>query len=165
MLPFYFDALTEDSMIEDQVPPGTYTNGQQVELLIKTMTDLGYKAIVDGKFWGVLYYNEVFQDLEKDQEMIGFIKSIRPDGKLDLMLYRTGHHDAKDIGEVIMTRLTEQGGFLPFSNTTPPEDIYSQFGVSKKKFKMAIGGLYKQRLITIKDDGIYQSPAKVIRHD
>lgn len=142
-------------MIKDTAPEGEYKVGQQVELIIKTMTDLGYKAIIDGKYWGVLYYNEVFQELEKDQELIGFIKQVRPDGKLDITLYKTGHHDAKDIGAVILNELTAASGFLPLNNSTPPEKIYELFGVSKKKFKMALGGLYKRRLIEIKDDGIY----------
>ncbi|MEY4616313.1 MAG: hypothetical protein RJB66_1273 [Pseudomonadota bacterium] len=142
-------------MIKDSAPEGEYKVGQQVNLIIKTMTDLGYKTIIDGKYWGVLYYNEVFQELEKDQEVIGFIKTVRPDGKLDVTLYRTGHHDAKDIGVVILKELEKAKGFLPIHNGTDPEEIYRVFGVSKKKFKMAIGGLYKKRLIEIKDDGIY----------
>ena len=147
--------IWRNSMIEDIVPPGQYTNGQQVELTIKNTTDLGYKVIVDDKFWGVLYYNEVFQELEQDQRVLGFIKLVRPDGKLDLSLYKTGNADAKEIGDVILEELEKSKGFLPIDSKTPAEDIYSLFGVSKKKFKIAIGGLYKQRLIEIKDDGIY----------
>ena len=144
-------------MIKDNVPEGEYQVGQQVELTIKTMTDLGYKAIVDGKYWGVLYYNEVFQELEKNQSVIGFIKNIRADGKIDLTLYQSGNADAESIGKVILEELTKAGGFLPLTSTTPPDEIYNLFGVSKKKYKMAIGGLYKDRLIQIKDDGIYLS--------
>ncbi len=142
-------------MIKDQVEPGEYKEGQQVELVIKTMTDLGYKVIVDGKYWGVIYYNEVFQELEKNQEVIGFIKHIRADGKLDLTLYKTGNKDAKDIGQVIIDDLEHAGGFLPIDSKTPAEDIYDRYGVSKKKFKIALGGLYKNQLIEIKEDGIY----------
>jgi predicted RNA-binding protein (virulence factor B family) len=141
-------------MIDYQTPPGTYQEGQQVALVIKTMTDLGYKAIVDGKYWGILYYNEVFQKLDENQEVIGFIKKIREDGRLDLTLYQTGHHDAKDIGEFILEELEQANGFLAINNNTPPEKIYELFGVSKKKFKMALGGLYKQRKIVITEEGI-----------
>lgn len=141
-------------MIKDEINPGEYNEGQEVQLVIKTMTDLGYKAIVDGKYWGVLYYSEVFQELEKNQEVVGFIKKIRPDGKIDLALYRTGHHDAKDISEIIFRDLQDSGGFLALSAQTPAEKIYERYGVSKKKFKMALGALYKQRLITIDDQGI-----------
>jgi hypothetical protein len=149
---------TSKDTIKDIVEADEYQAGQQVELVIKTMTDLGYKAIVDGKYWGVLYYNEVFQELEKNQEVLGFIKQIRPDGKLDLTLYKTGHHDAKDIGSVILADLKAAGGFLPLTSKTEADEIYDTYGVSKKKFKMALGGLYKQRLITIEDDGIRLCP-------
>lgn len=141
-------------MIKDCVEPDVYKVGQQVELIIKTMTDLGYKAVVDGQYWGVLYYNEVFQELEKDQEVLGFIKLVRPDGKLDLTLYKTGHHDAKDIAQVILSELEKAGGFLPVNSKTQAEEIYRLFGVSKKKYKMAVGNLYKARKILLREDGI-----------
>lgn len=142
-------------MIIDHVPAGEYQTGQQVQLLVKTMTDLGYKAIVDGKYWGVLYYNEVFQELEKNQQMIGYIKNIREDGKLDLSLYKTGHLGADGVKQLIIDDLKDAGGFLPITSQTPPEDIYECYGVSKKKFKIALSGLYKSRTIEIREDGIY----------
>lgn len=142
-------------MIKDEVPPGEYTEGQQVELVIKTMTDLGYKAIVDGKYWGVLYYNEVFEELDKDQEVVGFIRQVRADGRLDLALYKTGNRDSKEIGQVILDDLEKAGGFLAIDSKTPAEEIYDRYAVSKKKFKIALGGLYKSRLIDIKENGIY----------
>jgi predicted RNA-binding protein (virulence factor B family) len=149
-------------MISDQTPPGEYQPGQPVELMIKTMTDLGYKVVVDGKYWGVLYYDEVFQQLDKDQAVLGFIKTIRPDGKLDLTLYKTGNRDAKDIGDLIIDELTKASGYLALDSKTPAEEIYNRFGVSKKKFKIALGGLYKKRLIEIRDDGIHLIPLPLI---
>ncbi len=144
-----------DHGIHDQVPIGLYKEGQQVELLIKSTTDLGYKAIVDGKYWGVLFYNEVFQELEKNQLVIGFIKQVRPDHRLDLTLYKTGTNDAEEMGELILAELRESKGFLPIDSKTPPEEIYQIFGISKKKFKIALGGLYKKRIVEVKEDGIY----------
>lgn len=145
--------MTKDG-IKDEVEQGLYEPGQEVNLVIKTMTDLGYKAVVDGAYWGVLYYDEVFQELNKNQEIKGYIKQIRPDGKIDLVLYRTGHHEAEPISEQILDHLKKAGGFLPINNKTDPDEIYRLFGVSKKKYKMAIGGLYKRRLIAIEDEGI-----------
>lgn len=146
---------TEKTEIFDVVPPHIYTVGQVVDLLIKSETDLGYKAIVNGKYWGVLYYNEVFQELFKDQEMKGYIKKIRDDGRIDLSLYQLGSHGSLDIGGTILKTLEDAGGFLNITDKTSPEEIYKLFGVSKKKYKMALGGIYKKRLIHIKDDGIY----------
>jgi predicted RNA-binding protein (virulence factor B family) len=145
-------------MIKDYVEPGVYSAGQEVQLIIKTMTDLGYKAIVDGSYWGVLFYNEVFQDLDKDQEIKAYIKQIRPDGKIDLTLHRTGHHDAEQIAEALLAALKDAGGFLPLGAKTEPEEIYRLFGVSKKKFKMAVSHLYKKRLISIEEEGIHHPP-------
>ncbi|CAE79286.1 S1-like domain-containing RNA-binding protein [Bdellovibrio bacteriovorus] len=133
---------------------GNYEAGQSVDLLIAAKTDLGYKAIINGRHWGMLYANEVFQQLEYGQRLKGFIKQVRDDGKIDLRLNEAGHKATADIGERIMELLKSKGGFLPITDKTDPEAIYDLFGVSKKKYKMALGGLYKKRLITVHDDGI-----------
>lgn len=136
--------------------PHPYELGQQVDLLIIGKTDLGFKAIIEGQHLGLLFENEVFQPLEYGQAVKGFIKNIRSDGKIDLSLkiMRTGHTAAEDIAPQILAELEKKGGFLPIDDKTPAETIYKLFGVSKKKYKMALGGLYKKRLITISDDGI-----------
>jgi hypothetical protein len=136
--------------------PHEYELGQQVDLMIIGKTDLGFKAIIEGQHLGLLFENEVFQPLEYGQAVTGFIKNIRPDGKIDLSLkiMRTGHTAAEDIAPQILAELEKKGGFLPIDDKTPAETIYKLFGVSKKKYKMALGGLYKKRLITISDDGI-----------
>lgn len=144
------------STIREQVEDlNVYKEGQPVELIIKGETDLGYKAIVDNKYWGVLYYNEVFQDLNRNQEVVGYIKKIRDDLRIDLSLYQLGSFGSEDIGNKILEELKAAGGYLNIDSKTSADDIYVLFGVSKKKFKMALGGLYKKRLISIKEDGIY----------
>ncbi len=144
------------SMIREQVEDlNVYKEGQPVELIIKGETDLGYKAIVDNKYWGVLYYNEVFQDLNRNQEVVGYIKKIRDDLRIDLSLYQLGSFGSEDIGNKILEELKAAGGYLNIDSKTSADDIYVLFGVSKKKFKMALGGLYKKRLVSIKEDGIY----------
>lgn len=134
--------------------PGKYEVGQSVDLFIAAKTDLGYKAVINGRHWGMLYANEVFQLLEYGQRVKGYIKTLRPDGKIDLSLQKTGHHAAADIGDLILETLTAKGGFLAINDKTSPETIYDLFGVSKKKYKMALGGLYKRRLITVEEDGV-----------
>ncbi len=132
-----------------------YTEGQKVNLIIAGRTDLGFKAIIENRHWGVLYANEVFQPLRQGQKIEGYIKKMRPDGKIDLSLQRSGHKATReDVGPKILESLKEKNGFLPINDKTPPEEIYRLFGVSKKQFKVALGGLYKKRLITVHEDGI-----------
>lgn len=129
--------------------------GQSVDLMIYNKTDLGFKAIINGTHTGMLYHNEVFQPLKVGQKLQGYIRNIRSeDGKIDLGLQKTGHQGAEDIGPKILALLQKNNGFLALNEKTPPEKIYDLFGVSKKKYKIALGGLYKQRLITIDEDGI-----------
>ncbi|MES2856044.1 MAG: S1-like domain-containing RNA-binding protein [Bdellovibrionota bacterium] len=137
----------------DKTPP-TYHVGEQVDLMIIAETDLGYKALIEGRYVGVLYANEVFQPLAHGQKIQGYIKQIRPDGKIDLILQPAGNLGSRDLGDQILEVLESKGGFLPIDSKTSAERIYELFGVSKKKYKMALGGLYKDRLITIDDDGI-----------
>ncbi|UXR63930.1 S1-like domain-containing RNA-binding protein [Bdellovibrio bacteriovorus] len=135
--------------------PGTYEPGQVVDLFIAAKTDLGYKTIINNRHWGMLFGNEVFQRLDYGQKLQGYIKNVRDDGKIDLTLQQqTGYKAAAGIAEKILQVLKERGGFLPINDKTDAEVIYDLFGVSKKKYKMALGGLYKQRLVTISDDGL-----------
>lgn len=136
--------------------PMTLAPGDKVDLIIAAKTDLGYKAIINHKHLGMLYKNEVFTELYYGKEIQGYIKALRDDGKIDLSLQPniTGHKAAADIGPKILELLELKGGFLEINEKTPPEVIYEIFGVSKKKFKIAIGGLYKERLISIEEDGI-----------
>lgn len=132
-----------------------YEEGQQVNLIIAGRTDLGFKAIIENRHWGVLYGNEVFQPLHQGQKIQGYIKKMREDGKIDLSLQRTGHKSAnEDVGPKILELLKLKNGFLAINDKTSPEEIYRLFGVSKKKYKIALGGLYKQRLISVDEDGI-----------
>lgn len=135
--------------------PHELKDGQEVSLLIAGQTDLGYKAIVDKKHWGILYFDEVFQKLHYGSSMKGFIQKIRPDGKIDLRLARVGHKAAADdIGPQILGLLEGAGGRYQLSDKTDPEVIYRLFGVSKKKFKIALGALYKSRQIEVLENEI-----------
>lgn len=131
-----------------------YQEGESVDLFIAARTDLGFKAIINGTHWGMIYKNEIFQPLEHGQKISGFIKKIREDGKIDLSLQDPQSEPAKDLPEKILSLLKSEGGFLALNDKTPAEEIYQIFGVSKKKYKIALGGLYKKRLITVSDEGI-----------
>jgi predicted RNA-binding protein (virulence factor B family) len=131
-----------------------YKEGQGVDLWIGAKTDLGFTAIIAGHHLGLLYDNEIFQPLKVGQQIRGYIKKLREDGMLDLCWQKTGNKAAGEIGAKILDLLKEKKGFLAINDKTPPETIYDLFGVSKKKFKAALGGLYKKRRISIDKDGI-----------
>nr|WP_313403784.1 S1-like domain-containing RNA-binding protein [Pseudomonas sp.] len=134
--------------------PANYQVGQEVDLLVVERTDLGFKAIIDGKHWGLIHKNELFKFIRSGMREKGYIKELRADGKISLSLQPIGHEAASGLAEQIIERLREQGGVLALGDKSPPELIAEQFRVSKGNFKKAIGGLYKQGLIRIHDDRI-----------
>ncbi|WP_308762615.1 S1-like domain-containing RNA-binding protein [uncultured Bacteroides sp.] len=132
-----------------------YQPGQEVEVLVWQRTELGYKVIVENKFSGMLYHNEIFQPLEVGMRLTAFIKQVRPDGKIDLVLQKAGARKVDDFSEVLWQYIKDNGGFTPLNDKTDAEVIYHTFGVSKKTFKKAVGDLYKKRRIVLKEDGIH----------
>ncbi|ORU91415.1 MAG: GntR family transcriptional regulator [Cycloclasticus sp. symbiont of Poecilosclerida sp. N] len=141
-----------DKFLNDE-KPHDFTPQQQVNLLIASSTDLGFKAIINNSHWGVLYKNDVFQALRFGQSKKGFIKRIRADGKIDLTL-QGGKETRDKYNKIILNYLEKNNGFAPVHDKTSPEIISDTFGMSKAAFKRAIGGLYKQRIITISKGGI-----------
>lgn len=134
--------------------PANYRVGQEVDLLVVERTDLGYKAIIEGKHWGLIHKNEVFKFMRNGLRETGYIKELRADGKISLSLQPAGAGLSDALSEQILAALREAGGSLALSDKSPPELISRQFGVSKGNFKKAIGGLFKQGLIVIHDDRI-----------
>ena len=134
--------------------PAHYQVGQEVDLLIVERTDLGFKAIINGKHWGLIHKNELFKFVRSGMREKGYIKELRDDGKISLSLQPIGREAATGLAEQILQRLREQGGVLALSDKSPPEAITEQFRVSKGNFKKAIGGLYKEGRIRIHDDRI-----------
>ena len=137
----------------DNKPP-IFEVGDAVDLIICSKTEIGYKAIVNNTWWGILYGNEVFQHLSKGQHIKGYIKKVREDDKIDLSLFKPHYAKVDDISAIIMERLEERGGFLEVTDKSSPETIYDVFGVSKKAYKMAIGKLYKEKMIMLEKNGI-----------
>lgn len=130
--------------------------GQEVDLLICDDTDLGVRVIVNNKFWGLIFHNEIFQNLSEGQKTIGYVKTIRPeDRKIDITLKKIGMAEVKDARSLIIEALHDANGFLPLNDKSAPEVIYEELEMSKKVFKKAIGNLYKDKMIVIKKDGIH----------
>ena len=128
--------------------------GAKVPLMIWQKTDLGFKVIVDNKYQGLIYRDQIFRHVQTGDRMEGYIEKIRPDGKLDISLQPTGRKQTIDFAETLLQWLKDHDGFAPYGDKSAPDDIKRTFQVSKKVFKKAIGDLYKRRLITIEDDGI-----------
>ena len=124
-------------------------------LLVEAFTDLGVKVIVDGRYEGLLYKSDVFRKLSIGEQLEGYIKKIREDNKIDVSLRKGGPEDIKDAREIILKYLTEHDGFLPLSDKSTPEMIKERLQMSKKLFKKALGGLYKDKIAEIQQDGIH----------
>ncbi len=128
--------------------------GEEVELLIWAFTDLGVKVIVNNTYEALLYRDEVPADLKLGEHRHGYILRIRGDHRIDVTLRRPGAAGVKDARSVILGALAENDGTLPLHDQSPPEEIRQQLGLSKKVFKKAVGGLYKDGLISLEKTGI-----------
>ena len=131
-----------------------YAPGTEVDILIWQKTDLGFKAIIDNKHSGLLYENEIFCTLETGMQMRAFVKQVREDGKVDLILQKPGFQKIDDFSKTLLDYIKEHGGRMHLNDKSPAEDIYDTFGVSKKTFKKGVGDLYKKRLISLQENGI-----------
>jgi uncharacterized protein len=128
--------------------------GDEVDLLVYRKTELGYSVIVNQFHYGLVYGNEVFRSLNVGDSLPGFVKKIRDENKLDISLQKSGQENIEPVAQQILDELKNQGGFLNLSDSSSPEEISRVFQISKKVFKKAIGGLYRQSLIEITEAGI-----------
>ncbi|WP_417357377.1 S1 RNA-binding domain-containing protein [Flavobacterium sp.] len=133
----------------------TVEEGEEVDLIVSHITDIGINVIINGKHKGLLYKDEVYQDLRTGDKVTGYVKLIRPDNKIDVTLQKGGADSIEPNAQFILDELRESRGFIRLNDNSHPEDIKTVFKMSKKAFKKAIGSLYKQRLIEIKEDGIH----------
>lgn len=127
---------------------------QPVELEIVAKTEIGYKAVIDDRYIGLIYHNEISVPLRIDSYMKGWIKLVRPDGKIDLSITAMDAESRDELEDQILAYLRSKGGSARLSDKSSPDEIFRLFKASKKNFKRAIGGLYKARLIVIGDDSI-----------
>lgn len=128
---------------------------EEVDILISHITDAGINVIINQKHKGLAYKNEVYDDVKPGMKTKGYIKTIRPDGKIDVLLRKIGVEAIEPSSQVILDELKANRGFLRLTDNSHPEDIKTVLKMSKKNFKKAVGNLYKQKLIEIKEDGIY----------
>jgi predicted RNA-binding protein (virulence factor B family) len=133
----------------------TVTEGDEVALIISHITELGINVIINDIHKGLLYKDQVYDDIRLGDRMIGYIKTIRPDAKIDVSLQKLGYQNIEPNAEKILLELRASRGFLRLNDNSHPEDIKTVLKMSKKTFKKAIGALYKDKLIDIKDDGIH----------
>ncbi len=129
--------------------------GQQVDLIVSHITELGINVIINSTYKGLLYKDEVFENLSPGKKLKGYIKTIRPDKKIDVALTKQGFEAVEEHTQKILDELRASKGFLRLNDNSHPEEVKTVLKMSKKSFKKAIGSLYKQKLISIKEDGIY----------
>ncbi|MFT6815703.1 MAG: putative RNA-binding protein (virulence factor B family) [Sphingobacteriales bacterium] len=133
----------------------TVAEGEEVDLIIMKKTDLGFTTIINNRHEGLLFESDVHQDLNIGDKVTGYIKTVREDNKIDLSLNPIGYTNFIDPAmDVVYQKLQANKGFLPFTDKSHPDDIKDKFNLSKKAFKKALGGLYKQRKIVMEDNGI-----------
>ncbi|MGN6554004.1 MAG: CvfB family protein [Verrucomicrobiota bacterium] len=131
-----------------------YRNGQPVNLLIVRKTPLGYDAIVENAHRGLLYHDNLAAPLQVGQKLKGFVRTVRPNGKIDLSLDASGYQRVAPLTDQIVQALERNGGQLDFDDDSSPDAVRKTFGVSKKAFKQALGKLYKSRRIRFRNPGI-----------
>lgn len=137
----------------DNTPP-SYATGDEVDLIVYGKTPMGYKAIINNAHTGLIFGNEVFQELSLGEKLKGWISGVRADGKIDLSLHPPGRERVDDLEKQIMGELIARGGFWALTDKSPAEEIYSELGVSKRTFKQTLGALLRKRLVTQTEGGI-----------
>ena len=142
-----------DDLIET-VDYNTFTRWEEVDLVVYAFTDLGMKVVINDKYTGLVYKNQVYDSYEEGQRMKGYITNIREDGRIDVSLQPDKGRHVHSTFDKILKHLKDSGGKSKFGDKSSPEDIRREFQISKKVFKQAIGGLYKQGKIIITKEGI-----------
>lgn len=143
-------AKVEHYLSQDKPP---YRHGQEVDLLIWQKTDLGFKVIIDNKYGGLVYKDQIFKYVHSGDRMKGYISSVRPDGKIDVTLQPTGRKQTMEFSDTLLDYLNAHDGYCNLGDKSDAEEIYDRFQVSKKTFKKAVGDLYKRHEITLEEGG------------
>ncbi|NBB79378.1 MAG: GntR family transcriptional regulator [Verrucomicrobia bacterium] len=152
----YTNRVVASTRLHNHLPPEKppYAPNDPVAVLVYGDSPLGYKAIVDKRYRGLLYHAENSGELEPGDQFTGYVKKVHNDGKIDLRRDPAGYGRIDPISERILHELDTAGGRLPFNDKSSPEAIRATFDTSKKAFKQAIGRLYKARRIRIEENGI-----------
>lgn len=138
-----------DKFLNKSVPD--YYHRQKIDVLITQQLEIGYRVIVDGKHWGMIYNNELYQQVNIGEHHMGFIKQVRDDGKIDVTLAKIEKMRIDDVAALILDYLQENGGTMTLNDKSTPDEILRTFNCSKKDFKKALGLLYKQHRVTLGD--------------
>lgn len=141
-----------DRYLSKQMPD--YAPGEEVRLLVWQQTDLGWKVIVDDKYAGLVYKDEIFSTVSMGESLTGYVKQVREDGKLDISLQPSGRANIVGFADRLLQYLTDHDGHTAFNDHSSADDIAREFGVSKKTFKKAVGELYRKRRILVSDAGL-----------
>lgn len=131
-----------------------YSEGDKCEIFVANPTEIGYRVIVDNHYWGMIYKTELFRPVKPGDYTYAYVKKIREDNRIDMMLEKSSVKIVDATEQEIYQRIKDNGGFLGLNDKSSPEEIKEEFGISKKIFKKAVGGLYKSRLIEITDAGL-----------
>ena len=137
-----------------EAEPSGLKEGDEVVLVLWQFTDLGAKVIVDHRFTGLLYRDELHPRFKVGDRLKGYVKRLREDGKIDVTLRKVGAEAAEEAREILLCALRENGGFLPLNDQSPPEEIKRRLGLSKKAFKKGVGGLLKAGTVELTDEGV-----------
>lgn len=129
-------------------------DGDVVDLLIYSETDLGFNAIINDRYSGLIYKNEIYESIRIGDRVTGFVKQVREDGKIDLSLQKSGFELVDDVKWRILNKMKQNNGFLSLNDNSSPEQIKAELQISKKAFKKAVGALYKERLVKLTDKGV-----------
>jgi uncharacterized protein len=132
----------------------TLREGEAVSLIVDAFTDLGVKVIINEEYEGVLYKDEIYRKLDVGERLDGFVKKVREDNKIDVTLRKGVLQDMSEARSAILAKLKENRGFLPLTDESSPEEIKRELQMSKKLFKKAVGGLYKDGIIELGPEGI-----------
>lgn len=150
-------ATTQFEGLLNLTPPN-YKTAQKVSILVVSETPLGFKAIVEGAHWGLLYHAELGVPLKPGTKMDAYVRTVRPDGKIDLGVSIAGYGKVAPLTDKILEAVNANGGKLDMGDRSSPEEIQEKFGASKKAFKQALGALYRDLKIRITDTGIELAP-------
>jgi len=138
-----------------QPSDGSLSEGDAVDLFIYAYSDLGAKVVINNRYGGLLFRNELYGRPKAGEKLRGYVKKIREDGKIDITLRKGGAQEARSDRDLVLAALTTAtDGFLPLTDKSNPETISGLLKLSKKSFKKAVGGLYREGLITMAADGI-----------
>jgi predicted RNA-binding protein (virulence factor B family) len=164
----YLDKLTNrllgsnkiDKFISKEIPE--LETAQEVDLLVFEESPLGFSAIINGKYKGLIYHNDIYQDVYIGDEMKGYVKTIREDHLIDISFQKSGFKNVLDSTELILEYIKKNNGFINLHDKSSPEEISIRLSMSKATFKKSIGILYRHKKVLIKPDGVYLAKEEII---